>query len=95
MTVDGIAVMKIAHLARLQLDPDHVEPYKSELNRILEWVDQLEDVNIDEVQGMACVHKEGMRQREDIVSDGDYVQDVVANAPESELNMFAVPKVVE
>lgn len=95
MTVDGITVMKIAHLARLRIEPDQVEPFKAELNRILEWIEQLDEVNIDQVQCMTGVCHEGMRQRDDEVTDGNYADQIVANAPESEFNMFAVPKVVE
>ena len=95
MTVDGITVMKIAHLARLKVEPEQVEPFKAELNRILEWIEQLNEVNIDQVECMTGVCQEGMRQRSDDTTDGNYADAIVANAPETEFHMFAVPKVVE
>lgn len=95
MKVDGITVMKIAHLARLRIEPDQVESTKLELNGILEWIEQLNEVDITQVQCMTGVCQDGMRLRIDEVTDGNYADKIVANAPESEFHMFSVPKVVE
>ena len=66
-----------------------------ELNAILGFVDQLNEVNVDGVEPMTSVTPMVMKKREDVVTDGDKAGDVVANAPISEENFFLVPKVVE
>lgn len=95
MTIDSLTVTKIAHLARLKIPPSEAESLIKDLNRILEWVEQLDEVNTENVEPMFSINLQQMRRRPDQVTDGNYAEAIVANAPESEFNMFAVPKVVE
>ena len=95
MSVDATTVRKIAHLARIRLDEAEVEPLKAELNNILEWVEQLGEVNTDDVAPMTSVVEHALHQREDVVSDGGYQDKVLANAPRAEFGFYAVPKVIE
>ncbi|MEM1288644.1 MAG: Asp-tRNA(Asn)/Glu-tRNA(Gln) amidotransferase subunit GatC [Pseudomonadota bacterium] len=95
MSVDNDTVRRIAHLARIRLAEERVEPMKGELNAILQFVEQLDEVDTTGVEPMTSVVAMTMRLREDAVTDGDKAADVVANAPLSEDGFFMVPKVVE
>ena len=95
MSIDSKAVTKVAHLARLHITSGEADALIHELNGILAWVDQLNEVNTDNVEPMSSVNLEQMVRRPDLVTDGGFADAIVANAPESELNMFAVPKVIE
>ena len=95
MSVDDTTVRRIAHLARIQLPDERIEPMREELNAILAFVEQLEEVDTDNVAPMTSVVETTMRMRQDAVTDGNVQADVVANAPVSEDGFFMVPKVVE
>ncbi|MBI1181897.1 MAG: Asp-tRNA(Asn)/Glu-tRNA(Gln) amidotransferase subunit GatC [Alphaproteobacteria bacterium] len=95
MSVDTKTVARIAHLARLRLPEDKLEPMAGELNRVLSWVEQLSEVNTDNVPPLTSVVHARLRQRDDVVTDGDRRDDVLANAPDAQNGFFAVPKVIE
>ncbi|AQZ51703.1 MULTISPECIES: Asp-tRNA(Asn)/Glu-tRNA(Gln) amidotransferase subunit GatC [Martelella] len=95
MSVDTATVKRVAKLARIAVDDEAAERMTGELNAILGFVEQLGEVNVDGVEPMTSVMPMAMKKREDIVTDGDKADDIVANAPETERNFFLVPKVVE
>ena len=95
MAVDKDTVRRIARLARIALPEERVEPMEKELNGILKWVEQLQEVNVEGVAPMTSVVAQKLKMREDVVTEGDQAAAVVANAPMSEDNFFLVPKVVE
>lgn len=95
MSVDKDTVRRIARLARLQLPEDRVAPMMDELNGILAWVQQLEEVNVEGVAPLTSVVEQKLKMRDDVVSDGGYASDLMKNAPNGEDNFFVVPKVVE
>ena len=95
MSVDTKTVARIAHLARLRLPEDRLEPMAGELNRVLSWVEQLSEVNTDNVKPLTSVVHARLRQRDDAVTDGDRREDVLANAPDAQNGFYAVPKVIE
>lgn len=95
MSVDSDTVRRIAHLARIRLTEDRIEPMREELNAILAFVEQLDEVDVAGVEPMTSVVATSMRMRADKVTDGGIADDVVANAPASDDNFFMVPKVVE
>lgn len=95
MVIDSLTVTKIAHLARLEIQSAEAGSFIKELNCILEWVKQLDEVATENVEPLFSVNQEQMRRRPDDVTDGNYTESIVANAPESELNMFSVPRVIE
>jgi aspartyl-tRNA(Asn)/glutamyl-tRNA(Gln) amidotransferase subunit C len=95
MSVDAATVKRIARLARIRIGDNEVQVYAGELNAILGFVEQLNEVDVSGVEPMTSVTPMALRQREDKVSDGGYPEKIVANAPLSEDNFFAVPKVVE
>jgi aspartyl-tRNA(Asn)/glutamyl-tRNA(Gln) amidotransferase subunit C len=95
MAVDAATVKKIGRLARIRVNDDEVEKYRGELNAILGFVAQLDEVDVTGVEPMTSVTPMQLRRRDDQVTDGGYAERIVANAPLSEDNFFMVPKVVE
>lgn len=95
MSVDQDTVRRIARLSRLALEESRVEPMVKELNGILDWVQQLEDVDVSGVEAMTSVVAQNLHMRDDVVTAGDAAADVTKNAPLSEDHFFVVPKVVE
>ena len=95
MSVDADTVRRIAHLARIAVAADEVEHLRGELNAMLAFVEQLQEVNVEGVEPMTSVTPMQLRRREDKVTDGGYADKVVSNAPLSEDNFFMVPKVIE
>ena len=95
MSVDTATVRRIAHLARIAVADDEVEHLKGELNAMLAFVEQLNEVDVTGVEPMTSVTPMVMKSREDVVTDGDIADDIVKNAPERQDHYFVVPKVVE
>ncbi|MBW4035830.1 MAG: Asp-tRNA(Asn)/Glu-tRNA(Gln) amidotransferase subunit GatC [Proteobacteria bacterium] len=95
MSLDPATVRRIAKLARIRLADDEVPRLEGELNAILGYVEQLSEVNVDGVQPLSAGAQMAMRLREDAVTDGNYPDKILANAPDRIGNFFAVPKVVE
>ncbi|GLS42535.1 aspartyl/glutamyl-tRNA(Asn/Gln) amidotransferase subunit C [Methylobacterium brachythecii] len=95
MSVDEKTVRRIAHLARIAVADEDVAPLQGELNAILAFVEQLNEVDVEGVQPMTSVTPMVMKKRVDTVTEGGRAADIVANAPDTEDNYFLVPKVVE
>jgi aspartyl-tRNA(Asn)/glutamyl-tRNA(Gln) amidotransferase subunit C len=95
MSVDAATVKRIGRLARIRVEESEVEKYQSEINAILGFVEQLEEVNVEGVEPMTSVTPMTLRRRKDEVTDGGYAEKIVANAPLTEDNFFMVPKVIE
>jgi aspartyl-tRNA(Asn)/glutamyl-tRNA(Gln) amidotransferase subunit C len=95
MSVDIATVRKIASLARLAVTDDEAGKMVPELNNILDWVEQLGEVDVSGVEPMTAVIPNHLRLRDDVVTDGNVRDQVLANAPQAEHGFFAVPKVIE
>ena len=95
MSVDAATVKRIGRLARIRVEENEVEKYQGEINAILGFVEQLDEVNVAGVEPMTSVTPMQLRRRDDVVTDGGYPEKVVANAPLTEDNFFMVPKVIE
>lgn len=95
MAVDLPTVRRIATLARIALPEEEVAHLQGELNAILAFVAELDAVNVEGVEPMTSVIPMRLRQRPDVVTDGDIAAQVVANAPATEDHFFVVPKVIE
>jgi aspartyl-tRNA(Asn)/glutamyl-tRNA(Gln) amidotransferase subunit C len=95
MSVDTATVRHIAKLARIAVTDAEAEALVPELNNILHWVEQLQEVDVDGVEPMTAVIPNRLRLREDVVDDGGQRDAVLANAPVAEHGFFAVPKVIE
>jgi aspartyl-tRNA(Asn)/glutamyl-tRNA(Gln) amidotransferase subunit C len=88
-------VRRIAHLARLRLSEEDVPRMESELNTILRWIEQLNEVDVSGVEPLTSIVAMKMKKRTDEVTDGGLPNDVTGNAPAAEDEFFTVPKVVE
>jgi aspartyl-tRNA(Asn)/glutamyl-tRNA(Gln) amidotransferase subunit C len=95
MSLDKKTVAKVANLARLEFADADLERLRGELNHILSFVEQLNEVNIEGLEPMTSVVEIALPMREDVVSDGDRAAEILANAPAAERGFFVVPKVVE
>lgn len=95
MSVDQATVKRVARLARIKVKDEDVPRLAGELNEILAFVEQLNEVNVSGVEPLTSVVAVKMKMRDDTVTDGGIAKDVTKNAPVSEDDFFAVPKVVE
>lgn len=95
MSVDLATVKRVAHLARIAVPEADLPKLQGELNAILGFVEQLNEVDVSGVEPLTSVTPMAMKQREDVVNDGEIAAEIVANAPASEDDYFMVPKVIE
>ncbi|KCZ46391.1 MULTISPECIES: Asp-tRNA(Asn)/Glu-tRNA(Gln) amidotransferase subunit GatC [unclassified Hyphomonas] len=95
MSVTKDDVRKVARLSRIAVDEAHLEELAGELNSILGWIDQLNEVDISDVEPLTSVVETKLPMREDVVTDGNIPDQVLANAPRTEDGFFVVPKSVE
>jgi aspartyl-tRNA(Asn)/glutamyl-tRNA(Gln) amidotransferase subunit C len=99
MSVDKETVRKVAKLARLAVPEERLEPLTAELNGILKWIEQLNEVDVAGVEPMTSTVDMKLPMREDVLQSGPtgggQPDNVVANAPKTEDHFFVVPKVVE
>lgn len=95
MSVDQKTVRHIAQLARIAVEEQELAPLAGELNGILDWIEQLSEVDTENVAPMTSAIEHGMKMRDDVVTVGNLQAEVTANAPDSDDGFFVVPKVVE
>ena len=95
MAVDNETVRKVAFLSRLRVEPEKLEETKQEFDKILSWVEELNEVDTDNVKPLVSVNDESLTMREDVVNAGQMSEAVLQNAPAQEFGYFVVPKVVE
>jgi len=95
MSLDPATVRRIAALARIHLEESDIPRLQAELNGILEWIEQLNEVNIDGIQPLTGAAAMALKMRDDVVTDGGYPEKVLASAPDRAGDFYAVPKVVE
>lgn len=95
MKIDKNTTLKIAKLTRLKIDESEVIELSNQLSEILDWVEQLNEVNTDNVEPLSSVSKTELPLRKDLVNKADQLKDIMSNAPEKLENYFVVPKVVE
>jgi aspartyl-tRNA(Asn)/glutamyl-tRNA(Gln) amidotransferase subunit C len=94
MSVDAATVRRIAQLARIAVRDDEIQHLEGELNAMLDFVEQLSEVDISGVEPMTSVTPMEMKKRADVVNDGNIADDIVKNAPATEGHFFLVPKFV-
>ncbi len=95
MAIDTETVRKIAFLSRLRIENSKIEETEKEFNHILDWIEQLNDVDTDNVEPLESVNDEALSLREDVVCEGNQRDEVLQNAPDAAYGYFVVPKVVE
>jgi aspartyl-tRNA(Asn)/glutamyl-tRNA(Gln) amidotransferase subunit C len=95
MQVDENTVRRIARLARIKITDEEAKSLEGELSGILNWVEQLGEVDTSNVPPMTRVVAQKLKKRPDQVTDGEIADDIVKNAPMVDDHYFVVPKVVE
>ncbi len=95
MSMDKKTVRKVAGLARIKMDDAELETMAPQLSKIIDWIEQLSEVNTDNVKPLANVVSIDLPLREDKITDGDCADKVLTNAPEEVQNFFVVSKIVE
>ncbi len=95
MSMNKETVAKVSRLSRLKMTDAESEKIAGELETILGWIEQLNEVNVDGVKPMVSAVPHKPYRRPDEVTDGQIVDKVLANAPETAEDFFVVPKVVE
>ena len=95
MSLDEATVARIARLARIAVPEAELRPLAGELSHILEWIEQLNELDTSDVPPMTSVVAMRLAWREDQVTDGGRPEDILRNAPDRQGDYFVVPKVVE
>ena len=95
MKIDKNTINKIARLSRIKLDDKESEDYINDLNSILDWVEQLNEVNTENVEPLSNISSSILPKREDVSKDVNSSDEILENAPDKLEGFFAVPKVVE
>jgi aspartyl-tRNA(Asn)/glutamyl-tRNA(Gln) amidotransferase subunit C len=95
MSLDPATIRRIAALARIRVTEEEVPRLADEMNAILGWIEQLNEVDVDGIAPLAGAATRALPMRADAVTDGGYPERVLANAPERIGDFYAVPKVVE
>ncbi len=95
MSVDDDTVRRIARLARIAVEDKEIPHWRGEINAVLKFVEQLNEVNVEGVEPMTSVTPMKLKMREDKVTDGEVPDKVLSNAPQSDGGFYMVPKVVE
>ena len=95
MSLDTATVRRIAKLARIRVEEAEIANLQTELNAILGYVEQLNEVDVTGIAPLSGGAQMAMRLRADVVTDGEIAEKILANAPDRVGEFFAVPKVVE
>ena len=95
MVLDQETIHRIARLARIRIDDSEVGRYADELSSILEFVEQMDQVDTDDVTPLFHPQDRVLRLREDIVTETDQREALQAGAPATENGLYLVPKVIE
>lgn len=95
MSIDTRTAAHVAHLARIRVEEDELPALAEEFNRILGFIEELNEVDVEGVAPMVSVTPMRLKRREDVVTDGGMPDRVLSNAPDAREGFFAVPKVVE
>ena len=95
MSIDTETARRAAHLARIAVPEEELENLAQELSGILGFMEQLLEVDVEGVEPLTSVSPMTLPRRADVVSDGDQIEKVLKNAPDSREGFFAVPKVME
>lgn len=88
-------VKKLGRLSRIRIEAGEEEKLQKEVSGILDWIEQLGEVDTDGVEPMTGAADMALKSRDDIVNDGQYQDKVLKNAPETTAGYFVVPKIVE
>ena len=95
MSIDTDTARRVAHLARIRVEETDLPKLAQELSNILTFMEQLNEVDVEGVEPMTSVTPMRLKRRQDVVTEGEMQDRILANAPDAREGFFAVPKVVE
>ena len=95
MSIDQNTAATVAKLARIKVADEALPALAAEFNTILEFIEQLNEVDVEGVEPMTSVTPQRLKRREDVVTDGNQQDKILSNAPDAREGFFAVPKVME
>lgn len=95
MSIDIDTARKVAHLARIAVKEEDLPALAGELSAVLNFMEELNEVDVEGVEPMTSVTPMRLKRREDVVTEGGMPERILANAPDAREGFFAVPKVVE
>lgn len=95
MSIDKDTVRHVAKQTHLELEESKIDKLVPELSGIMDWIEQLSELNTDNVEPLANISDIKLHMREDEVTDGGIQEDILANAPETTEGYFVVHKIVE
>ena len=95
MEFDKKNLLKLGKLARISIKDDKLGSLGEDLNSILNFVDQLQEIKTDQVDPTSNSLEQKLLSRDDTVEKINEAEDILANAPEQEMNFYVVPKVIE
>ncbi|AUH35406.1 Asp-tRNA(Asn)/Glu-tRNA(Gln) amidotransferase subunit GatC [Paracoccus tegillarcae] len=95
MSITQDEARKVAHLARIKVEDEALPALAAELNNILHFMEQLNEVDVEGIEPMTGVTSMRLKRREDVVTTGEMADKILHNAPDAREGFFAVPKVVE
>jgi aspartyl-tRNA(Asn)/glutamyl-tRNA(Gln) amidotransferase subunit C len=95
MNIDIQTIRKLAHLARLEFDETKEQEMLQDLNKILDWMDKLRELDTSAVEPLTHMSEEVNVLREDIAFNGITHEEGLRNAPKKDSDYFRVPKVLE
>ncbi|MCC1491570.1 Asp-tRNA(Asn)/Glu-tRNA(Gln) amidotransferase subunit GatC [Cognatishimia sp. F0-27] len=95
MSIDTSTAARVAKLARIKVEDDALPGLAEDFNRILGFIEELNEVDVEGVEPMVSVEPMRLKRRVDGVTDGNQQDKILSNAPDAREGFFAVPKVVE
>jgi len=95
VSIDIETARRVAKLARIRVDEGDLPALAGELSGILQFMEQLNEVDVTGIEPMTSVTPMRLKRRTDVVTDGDIQKAILKNAPDAREGFFAVPKVVE
>lgn len=95
MSFNEQTIKTIANLARLKFPKEDEAKFMSDIDSILNWVEQLKEVDVTGIEPLVSVSPRENAIRSDVVTEGNIQSELMANAPESVQGFYEVPRMVE
>jgi len=95
LSIDIETARRVAKLARIRVDEGDLPALAGDLSGILQFMEQLNEVDVTGIEPMTSVTPMRLKRRADVVTDGNIQSAILKNAPDAREGFFAVPKVVE
>ena len=95
MEISDKTVRDVAHLARLEFNDHQLEKIKNDLNRMLGFVNKLDELNTEGIEPLIYISEESNVLREDVIAHQVTQKEALKNAPKKDSDYFKAPKVID